>query len=336
MTDLGDGGMPLVHIVVPVYNGSEFLAECLDSIARQTYPNWRATIINNCSTDATPRIADEYAKADRRFDVVHFDQLVEQVANYNRALAHVSAKAKYAKLLEADNWITDDAIARLVEVMEREPTANVANSHAIFGKTVWCGGIDYTKRVLTGAEALRLLTQGHYFFGVPGTLLYRTSALKQQKELFREGICHNDVDLCLRLLATGPMAFVHRILAFVRLGNGGISEAIESHDHEAASAYVLIEKYGSLFFEGEELREQIDYWRQIYYRRLGRAFISGRYRGDYAQFHKTLLGIEGMRVSRPLMARGALLEGLNALLNPRAVSSFVLRKLATRRRREVL
>ena len=72
----GDDRQPLVHVVVPVYNGEEFLAECLDSIRTQTYANWRCSVIDNASTDSTPAIAARYAREDERFEHQRHDDFV--------------------------------------------------------------------------------------------------------------------------------------------------------------------------------------------------------------------------------------------------------------------
>jgi glycosyltransferase involved in cell wall biosynthesis len=55
---------PLVSVVTPVYNGEEFLAECIESVLAQTYSNIEYTIVNNCSTDRSLDIALSYAAQD--------------------------------------------------------------------------------------------------------------------------------------------------------------------------------------------------------------------------------------------------------------------------------
>ena len=56
---------PLVNVVTPVYNGAEFIRECIESVLAQTYSNWEYIIVDNCSTDGTPDIAREYQAATR-------------------------------------------------------------------------------------------------------------------------------------------------------------------------------------------------------------------------------------------------------------------------------
>lgn len=51
---------PLISVVMPTYNGAAYLRQQLDSICRQTYPNIEIVVVDDCSTDATPHILDEY------------------------------------------------------------------------------------------------------------------------------------------------------------------------------------------------------------------------------------------------------------------------------------
>lgn len=58
--------LPLVSIVVPVYNGETFLEKCLQSIIRQSYTNIEIIIVNDGSTDNTSLIIDRYVDLDKR------------------------------------------------------------------------------------------------------------------------------------------------------------------------------------------------------------------------------------------------------------------------------
>ena len=60
---------PLVSVVCPVYNGETYLRECVDSVLAQTYSSWDLAIVNNCSSDRTLAIAQEYAARDSRIRI---------------------------------------------------------------------------------------------------------------------------------------------------------------------------------------------------------------------------------------------------------------------------
>ena len=61
-----DPDVPLVSVLTPVYNCEKYLRTCIESVLAQTYTNWEYVIVNNCSTDGTLAIAQEYAAADSR------------------------------------------------------------------------------------------------------------------------------------------------------------------------------------------------------------------------------------------------------------------------------
>lgn len=56
-----------VSVVIPVYNSERFLNETLDSLLNQTMPDWDCILVNDCSTDCSQNIIDEYVARDNRF-----------------------------------------------------------------------------------------------------------------------------------------------------------------------------------------------------------------------------------------------------------------------------
>jgi glycosyltransferase involved in cell wall biosynthesis len=61
-----EGGLPLVSIGVPAYNGAQHLAEALESARSQDYPNLEIIIVDDASTDKTEAICRRFAAIDPR------------------------------------------------------------------------------------------------------------------------------------------------------------------------------------------------------------------------------------------------------------------------------
>ena len=62
--------MPKVSIVLPTYNGEEYIRQSIDSIRNQTFEDWELIIVNDYSTDGTSLIIREYEKKDSRIIVI--------------------------------------------------------------------------------------------------------------------------------------------------------------------------------------------------------------------------------------------------------------------------
>ena len=57
---------PLISVVVPVYNMEKYLSRCLDSILRQTYENLEIIVVDDCSTDQSAKLIEQYMEQDER------------------------------------------------------------------------------------------------------------------------------------------------------------------------------------------------------------------------------------------------------------------------------
>ena len=62
--------MPLLTVLMPVYNAEKFLAESINSILSQTYSNFEFVILDDGSTDNSLKIIKAYAKEDKRIKVL--------------------------------------------------------------------------------------------------------------------------------------------------------------------------------------------------------------------------------------------------------------------------
>ncbi len=83
--------MTQISVLVPVYNTSQYLRECLDSIIQQTFTDIEIICVNDCSTDNSQNILEEYAKKDSRIKVYINDVNVGSSITRNVLLSKATA-----------------------------------------------------------------------------------------------------------------------------------------------------------------------------------------------------------------------------------------------------
>ncbi len=93
----------LISVIVPIYNVSPYLKECVDSIRNQTYGNLQILLVDDGSTDESGRIADQYAEEDGRIRVIHRENGGLSAAR-NTGLS--VAKGTYVSFIDSDDVIS--------------------------------------------------------------------------------------------------------------------------------------------------------------------------------------------------------------------------------------
>lgn len=97
--------IPKVTVIVPIYNVEPYLPRCLDSLCRQTLQEIEIILVDDGSTDASGRIAEDYARRDDRFRVVHQENRGLSAAR-NRGIE--LAQAPYLMFVDSDDWVEPD------------------------------------------------------------------------------------------------------------------------------------------------------------------------------------------------------------------------------------
>jgi glycosyltransferase involved in cell wall biosynthesis len=319
--------IPRVSVVVPVYNGAEYLEECLDSIAAQSYQDWEAVVVNNCSTDGTADIIDQFVARDSRFRAMHCKEFVPKADNYNRAIACASKGAEFIKIVEADNSLRRECIARMVETADMDPDIGIVGCYYLQGLTLMGSGVGADRTVIPGADVRRehlINDDTIYYLGVPTTLLFRARALAQIKPHFRAELSFDDQELCFRILAQWKFGFVHDVLAIVRVGNGIWSE-IRDLGATVACEYALLVRFGEDVLNREELRRITFVRKNAYFDCIGRAALGGRSQ-RYWDFQKGIFRSIGKELSfRTIVVLGAL-AAMDKLFNPKMTIERLLRR----------
>lgn len=145
---------PLITVVVPLYNVSQYLTECLDSIKAQTYENFEALLVNDGSTDGSDVICEKYCAEDSRF--VYLPKENGGVADArNYGLDH--AKGDYICFVDSDDYVTSEYLMYLYELVKDSDAGISACNHWICrdGRRTPNAEITEASVILSTEEAFR-------------------------------------------------------------------------------------------------------------------------------------------------------------------------------------
>ena len=108
--------LPLITVIIPVYNIMEYLPRCVHSITAQTYDHLEILLVDDGSTDGTAELADQLAKEDRRIRVFHKKNGGSSSA---RNVGIHLMKGEYVGFVDSDDYIEPDMYEKLWQGMER-------------------------------------------------------------------------------------------------------------------------------------------------------------------------------------------------------------------------
>jgi len=106
----------LISVIIPVYNVSNYLRQCLDSVINQTYPHLEIIIVNDGSTDDSLSICEEYESSDSRIKLINQKNAGLSAAR-NTGIDY--AIGDYILFADSDDWIDLDTCQLLIESINR-------------------------------------------------------------------------------------------------------------------------------------------------------------------------------------------------------------------------
>ena len=308
---------PLVSIVTPVYNGAQHLRECIESVLAQTHSNWEYTIVNNCSTDRTLEIAQEYAARDSRLRVVTTERFVPVIQNYNNAVRQTSVDAAYCKVVAADDWLFPECLQRMIALFEANPTVGIVGSYQLCGTEIAWQGLPYTQPIVSGRDACRMeLLGGPYLFGSPTTIMFRADIVRTRDVFFNEANLHADTEACFEFLEHNDFGFVHQVLTFRRVEQGSLTAFSRRYNTYAPSLLYLLLMYGAKYLSEEERSKRIDEVLRQYYRYLAKQFYRRR-EPEFWRYHRMKLSELGYPLRRWRLTGAIAAVAADMLLNPK-------------------
>jgi glycosyltransferase involved in cell wall biosynthesis len=318
---------PLISVLTPVYNGEDYLSQCIESVLAQTYQNWEYVIVNNCSTDRTLKIAEQYARKDKRIRIYNNPEFVGCDQNGNIAFRQIAPESKYCKMVHADDWLFPECVEQMVELAERHPTVAIVGAYGLRNDRVSWDGLPYPSTVISGRELGRnSFLGGPYVFGSPTSTLICSDEVRKRPSVYNEANRHCDIEICFDILRNRDFGFVHKVLTFTREHVQAESTFSKRFGTDYLGNLEHLKKYGHIYLTEQEYRQCFERSWESYYRFLGAKALHGSDPGFW-EFQRDQLARLGYWLKYGELTKPILAEVLDVILNPLKTSKRIVNKL---------
>ncbi len=107
----------LISCIIPMYNAQAYIKNCLESVLSQTYQYFEVIVVNDCSTDTSANIVEEFAKKDSRIRLLHHEK--NQGVSVARNNGMEAVLGDFVCFLDADDSLPSDSFAVLMQDAEK-------------------------------------------------------------------------------------------------------------------------------------------------------------------------------------------------------------------------
>jgi glycosyltransferase involved in cell wall biosynthesis len=207
--------MPLLSVIVPVYNVEAYLEECLDSLLVQSFPDFEVILVNDGSSDNSLHICESFhQRFPKRFRL--FSQANGGLsAARNLGISH--ALGDWLCFVDSDDWVSHDFLEKLLSTAHVEQAEIVAcgyRAHYQDGRTE-----DFLASDKSAADIRRQVLLGQTF---ACNKMFARSLFTPDDAKFVEGICYEDLGTIPLLVARAKKVFaIDAPLYHYRIGRPG-------------------------------------------------------------------------------------------------------------------
>jgi glycosyltransferase involved in cell wall biosynthesis len=284
---------PTVSVCVPTYNGSEFLAESLDSILAQTFTDFELLIVDDQSSDQTLAIVAEYAAQDSRIKVIQNPQNLGLVGNWNRCIE--LAQGEWIKFVFQDDLIAPTCLEKMLNASDGERDIVFCRRQFLFSENTsaairqdFARFLEFDRafpdfvQITAQAYCKTIISQPAVnIIGEPTSVMVRKRAFEQLGRFNPNLIQICDLELWHRVASNSGITFVREILATFRVH--GASATAKNHagrtyrmhmdclilDHELAvhSVYQNLRSLCPQRFSGQNLPDRSMQGAYMFWRR---------------------------------------------------------------------
>lgn len=225
--------MAKVSVIVPVYNAELFLRECMESLVSQSLSDIEIICIDDCSTDESLSILQEYQSRDERIRIICNEVNMGAAASRNKGLDE--AEGNYVQFVDADDYLDTNTLENLFRTAESRKsdmcflTMKLAGSGV--GKAMVPEGIKGCyPEVYNGKTIMKLFTEKDEFFLYLCMVFYQNQFLQENKLRFRRMLIGEGGDFILRALCMARRVIVSKENYYYRINETSVMHRDDAKD----------------------------------------------------------------------------------------------------------
>ena len=207
---------PIFSIIVTVYNVSDYLEECLNSVERQTIKQYELIVVDDGSTDCSGKIIDLYSTKHSNVRVIHQRN---QGLSAARNMGLKYAKGEYILFLDGDDYIHPETLKMFLEYIDKshpEIIATYKNYVVEFNKAICvephvCIDESLISGTLSGIEYLNCAMRLNAYQACAQYYVYQKLFLDKIKVQFEKDIFHEDELWSLQVLPQAIRVAVNKV-----------------------------------------------------------------------------------------------------------------------------
>lgn len=206
---------PVISIIMPCYNAGLFISDSINSVIGQTFPHWELLIVDDCSSDDSVKIINQYIKADNRIKLFSIERN-SGTAYIPRNLGVENAIGDYIAFLDTDDIWLPEKLEKQIQLIKKKDATLVYS----FYEKINIDGIRNNRIVKTPLEVnYKQLLTGNIIGCL--TAIY---SVKKIGKVYFPAAKHEDYIMWLDILKKDDIAYcIPEVLALYRVGQSSLS-----------------------------------------------------------------------------------------------------------------
>lgn len=209
---------PKISVIMSVYNDSEYLTDCIESILNQSFANFEFIITNDCSTDDSLQIIRNYANHDKRIKLINNVENIGLTKSLNKMIK--IAKGEYIARMDGDDISFPERFKEQIDIFTTKKEVDIVFANTIYidinGKKI-CNSWrpDSTDKIIS------LLPYRNYI--THPTVMVKRNCLEKYNGYNNNCRTGQDHELWSRMKAGGVhFYFLNKRLLYYRLNPGSV------------------------------------------------------------------------------------------------------------------